>query len=73
MSGTVPDMDASMSGALESEPSGMLGEEPLPPNGTCDEKFWSCPGHAGFKVRGPRYLRDHQKARLLLPRPCTAA
>lgn len=33
----------------------------FPSTGTCDEKFWSCPGSAGFKIRGPNYLRDHQK------------
>ena len=24
-------------------------------------QFWSCPGAAGFKVRGPTYLDDHRK------------
>jgi hypothetical protein len=30
--------------------------------GTMDQRFWLCPGAAGFKVRGGSYLRDHKKA-----------
>jgi len=30
--------------------------------GTLDQRFWSCPGAAGFKLRGASYLRDHKKA-----------
>ena len=40
------------------------GYDSPPPTGTCDPKFWSCPGAAGFKVRGTRYLKDHVKASL---------
>lgn len=29
--------------------------------GTCDHKFWSCPGAAGFRVRGPKYTVDKKK------------
>ena len=29
--------------------------------GTMPHQFWSCPGAAGFKVRGPTYLDDHRK------------
>lgn len=29
--------------------------------GTCDPKYWSCPGAAGFRVRGPKYLTDKKK------------
>ncbi|KFM23600.1 hypothetical protein F751_2859 [Auxenochlorella protothecoides] len=29
--------------------------------GTCPRQFWSCPGDAGFKVRGPSYLADKRK------------
>ena len=25
--------------------------------GTCDPKYWSCPGAAGYKVRGQTYLK----------------
>jgi hypothetical protein len=30
--------------------------------GTLDQRFWLCPGAAGFKVRGATYLQDHKKA-----------
>ena len=49
---------------LAAESSGASIESTIPAfpsTGTCDEKFWSCPGSAGFKIRGPSYLRDHQK------------
>ncbi|KAL0043136.1 hypothetical protein WJX79_010214 [Trebouxia sp. C0005] len=29
--------------------------------GTCDPKYWSCPGAAGYKVRGQTYLKDKKK------------
>lgn len=29
--------------------------------GTCDATYWSCPGAAGFRVRGPKYLVDKKK------------
>ena len=38
-----------------------------PHTGTCPAHFWSCPGAAGFKVRGARYLRDHMKVRSSRP------
>ena len=25
--------------------------------GTCDPKYWSCPGAAGYKIRGSTYLK----------------
>ena len=28
-----------------------------PDMGTCDPKYWSCPGAAGYKVRGLTYLK----------------
>ncbi len=32
--------------------------------GTCDPKYWSCPGAAGYKVRGQTYLKvQHKKKR----------
>ena len=30
--------------------------------GTCDPKYWSCPGAAGYKVRGQTYLKVHNTA-----------
>lgn len=48
---------AESSDALASEDSSEFAE------GTCPPEFWSCPGAAGFKVRGERYLRDHVKVR----------
>ncbi|EIE22257.1 DUF1336-domain-containing protein [Coccomyxa subellipsoidea C-169] len=50
-----------------SESDGLLAEEAPEADptacatGTCDKQFWSCPGNAGFKVRGPNYLRDKKK------------
>lgn len=32
-----------------------------------DRKFWECPGTAGFKVRGPNYLKDKKKLASLEP------
>ncbi|KAL4450695.1 hypothetical protein ABPG77_001051 [Micractinium sp. CCAP 211/92] len=29
--------------------------------GTCDPKYWECPGDAGFKLRGATYLADKKK------------
>ncbi|KAL3141693.1 hypothetical protein ABBQ32_004380 [Trebouxia sp. C0010 RCD-2024] len=29
--------------------------------GTCDPKYWSCPGAAGYKVRSQTYLKDKKK------------
>ncbi len=29
--------------------------------GTCDRSFWSCPGAAGFRLRGPKYFTDKKK------------
>ena len=26
-------------------------------HGTCPPEYWSCPGHAGLKVRGARYFK----------------
>jgi hypothetical protein len=31
--------------------------EPFSATGTLATKFWSCPGNAGFKVRGHNYLK----------------
>ncbi|KAK9823769.1 hypothetical protein WJX72_005371 [[Myrmecia] bisecta] len=31
-------------------------------SGTLDPKYWSCPGAAGYKVRGVNYLKDKKKA-----------
>jgi hypothetical protein len=31
------------------------------PLGTCNPKYWSCPGAAGFKLRGASYLKDKKK------------
>ena len=28
-----------------------------PDMGTCDPKYWSCPGAAGYKIRGLTYLK----------------
>lgn len=28
--------------------------------GTCDPKYWSCPGAAGYRVRGQTYLKVQQ-------------
>lgn len=66
-----PRGDPDAHGSAES--SGLEEDEPeLPPSsGTCDTKFWSCPGAAGFKVRGERYLRDSIKVSHPPP-PCTA-
>ena len=36
-------------------------EEALAAAGTMPREMWSCPGAAGFKVRGPTYLEDHRK------------
>lgn len=36
-------------------------EEALAAAGTMPREMWSCPGAAGFKVRGPTYLDDHRK------------
>ena len=36
-------------------------EEALAASGTMPREMWSCPGAAGFKVRGPTYLEDHRK------------
>ncbi|KAL4433733.1 hypothetical protein ABPG75_000174 [Micractinium tetrahymenae] len=30
--------------------------------GTCDPKYWECPGDAGFKLRGASYLTDKKKS-----------
>ena len=30
--------------------------------GTCDPKYWSCPGAAGYRVRGQTYLKVHDTA-----------
>lgn len=30
--------------------------------GTCDPKYWECPGDAGFKLRGTTYLTDKKKS-----------
>lgn len=35
--------------------------------GTCDPKYWSCPGAAGFRVRGPKYLADKKKVEAAPP------
>ena len=49
--------------ALVSKEAGSRGEggeaaaaEP-PPEGTLDRRFWSCPGDAGFRLRGKHYLQ----------------
>lgn len=26
-------------------------------HGTCPQRYWSCPGAAGFRLRGPNYLQ----------------
>lgn len=36
-------------------------EEAIAAAGTMPREMWSCPGAAGFKVRGPTYLEDHRK------------
>ena len=56
--------------ALVSKETGNRGEggeaaaaEP-PPEGTLDQRFWSCPGNAGFRLRGKHYLQvGHALAR----------
>ena len=32
--------------------------------GTCDPKYWSCPGAAGYKVRGQTYLKVQCKVNI---------
>ena len=39
--------------------------------GTCAPKYWSCPGDAGFKVRGHKYLKV--KWQLQTPFGCKSA
>ncbi|KAK9814451.1 hypothetical protein WJX72_006118 [[Myrmecia] bisecta] len=39
----------------------VVSAPPKKPHGMLDRKFWSCPGSAGFKVRGRNYLRDRKK------------
>lgn len=29
------------------------------PQGTLDQRFWSCPGDGGFRLRGKTYLQVH--------------
>lgn len=49
----MPTLAEQKSGTLEP-----FGDEELPPcMGTLDSKFWSYPGTAGFKLRGPNYLQ----------------
>ena len=53
-------------GGLEGDGGGPDGGPCAPANrGTCDPKYWSCPGAAGYKVRGQTYL----KVRLILQQP----
>ncbi|CAK0780512.1 hypothetical protein CVIRNUC_005077 [Coccomyxa viridis] len=59
-----PDNDPAMSKPLLQQNS--EGTAAGPTNGacntgSCNKRFWSCPGDAGFKVRGPNYLRDKKK------------
>ena len=35
--------------------------------GTCDPKYWSCPGAAGYKVRGQTYLKVRPSCSSLCP------
>lgn len=37
--------------------------------GTCDPKYWSCPGAAGYKVRGQTYLKVRPSYSSLAPGP----
>ncbi|DBA89089.1 hypothetical protein WJX77_009682 [Trebouxia sp. C0004] len=48
--------------AGEEGDSGGPATQDAPANlGTCDPKYWSCPGAAGYKVRGQTYLKDKKK------------
>ena len=45
-------------GGEEGDGGGPDGGLCAPANvGTCDPKYWSCPGAAGYKVRGQTYLK----------------
>lgn len=59
--GTLREGVASGDGAQDDEPA--LAEEPdtFCPTGTLEQRFWSCPGAAGYKLRGGNYLKDHKK------------
>ena len=37
--------------------NGEAGAAEPPPEGTLDQRFWSCPGNAGFRLRGKHYLQ----------------
>ena len=41
----------------EGDPEGPEVEHAPAELGTCDPKYWSCPGAAGYKVRGQTYLK----------------
>eukprot|EP00884_Botryococcus_braunii_P002944 jgi/Botrbrau1/12650/Bobra.67_1s0016.1 len=49
-------------GAGPGESSG-IGDGGGPPGdrGSCDPRYWSCPGAAGFHIRGANYLHDRKK------------
>eukprot|EP00891_Asterochloris_glomerata_P006240 jgi/Astpho2/6240/fgenesh1_pg.00088_%23_51_t len=48
-------------GTPSAGPAPAGGAENLWPRGTCAQRYWSCPGAAGYKIRGPTYLRDKKK------------
>lgn len=53
-------------GTPSAGPAPAGGAETLWPRGTCAQRYWSCPGAAGYKIRGPTYLRVRLCMRLQL-------
>lgn len=53
-------------GTPSAGPAPAGGAENLWPRGTCAQRYWSCPGAAGYKIRGPTYLRVRLCMRLQL-------
>ena len=45
-----------IAGQTENQQAAAVADS-APDMGTCDPKYWSCPGAAGYKIRGSTYLK----------------